>query len=65
MVRTYADTLDCRRRVLLELLGEERRDPCGNCDSYDAGTSEAVEHSRFRTGQQVEHRSEDSPWRAG
>ncbi|MFZ5870383.1 MAG: RecQ family ATP-dependent DNA helicase [Actinomycetota bacterium] len=56
MVRTYADTLDCRRRVLLELLGEERRDPCGNCDSCDAGTSEAVGHSRFRTGQRVEHR---------
>lgn len=56
LVRTYADTRDCRRRVLLELLGEDRPEPCGHCDSCDDGTSEAVRHDRFRTGQQVRHR---------
>lgn len=42
--------------MLLELLGEERRQPCGHCDSCDAGTSETVRHDRFRTGQRVRHR---------
>ena len=56
LVRTYTDTTDCRRRLLLELLGEERRDPCGWCDSCDAGTSLAVTGQQVRSGQAVEHR---------
>jgi ATP-dependent DNA helicase RecQ len=56
LVRTYADTRDCRRRVLLELLGEEQPQPCGHCDSCDAGTSEPVERrGAYRLGQRVEH----------
>jgi ATP-dependent DNA helicase RecQ len=55
LVRTYADTTDCRRRVLLELLGEHRRDICGACDSCDVGTSSSVEHTALRPGQRVEH----------
>ncbi|WP_129337382.1 RecQ family ATP-dependent DNA helicase [Cellulomonas endophytica] len=56
LVRTYTDTLDCRRRLLLELLGEERRDPCGRCDSCDRGTSQEVtEDARVRPGQRVHH----------
>ncbi|MBF0687793.1 MAG: RecQ family ATP-dependent DNA helicase [Cellulomonas sp.] len=55
LVRTYTDTTDCRRRLLLELLGEERRDPCGLCDTCDAGTSLAVSAQRVRPGQRVHH----------
>ena len=39
LMRAYADTTDCRRRGLLELLGGEQLPLCGNCDSCDAGTS--------------------------
>ncbi len=55
LVRTYTDTTDCRRRLLLELLGEERRDVCGHCDSCDAGTSVRASESRVRPGQLVRH----------
>lgn len=55
LVRTYTGTTDCRRRLLLELLGEERRDPCGRCDSCDAGTSLPAEGGAVRPGQNVEH----------
>lgn len=55
LVRTYTDSTDCRRRLLLELLGEERRDTCGLCDSCDAGTSLTVSAQRVRPGQQVSH----------
>ncbi|GIG40176.1 RecQ family ATP-dependent DNA helicase [Cellulomonas phragmiteti] len=55
LVRTYTDTTDCRRRLLLELLGEERRDPCGRCDSCDAGTALAVAAPGVRPGQAVQH----------
>ncbi|MCM0638565.1 RecQ family ATP-dependent DNA helicase [Cellulomonas wangsupingiae] len=56
LVRSYTDTTDCRRRLLLELLGEERTEPCGRCDSCDAGTSLAVAPQRVRPGQEVRHR---------
>ncbi|MBC7291934.1 MAG: ATP-dependent DNA helicase RecQ [Actinotalea sp.] len=55
LVRTYAETTDCRRRVLLELLGEEHPDRCGTCDACDAGTSRDVADERLRVGQPVEH----------
>jgi ATP-dependent DNA helicase RecQ len=55
LVRTYADTGDCRRRVLLELLGEEHPDRCGRCDSCDAGTSADVVAAPLRTGDRVRH----------
>ena len=56
LVRTYADTTDCRRRLLLELLGEDRPQPCGLCDSCDAGTSLDVGDAPLRAGERVEHR---------
>jgi ATP-dependent DNA helicase RecQ len=56
MVRTFADTLDCRRRMLLELLGEEHPQPCGRCDNCDAGSSEDAAGGPFRLGQHVRHR---------
>lgn len=55
MVRTYAETSDCRRRLLLELLGEEHRERCGRCDSCDAGTSVDVDDDDLRPGADVEH----------
>ncbi|WP_282948976.1 RecQ family ATP-dependent DNA helicase [Cellulomonas endometrii] len=55
VVRTYADTTDCRRRLLLELLGEKHPRPCGACDSCDAGTSVEVQDAPLRPGQAVEH----------
>jgi ATP-dependent DNA helicase RecQ len=55
VVRAYADTTDCRRRLLLELLGEKHPHRCGTCDSCDAGTSVDVEDAPLRPGQPVEH----------
>lgn len=37
LVRRYAEGLGCRRRTLLEVLGESRTDACGSCDHCDAG----------------------------
>jgi ATP-dependent DNA helicase RecQ len=56
LVRTYADTSDCRRRLLLELLGESHPERCGRCDSCDAGTSLEVDDAPLRAGELVEHR---------
>lgn len=55
VVRAYADTTDCRRRLLLELLGEQHPRPCGACDSCDAGTSDEVTDAPLRPGQDVTH----------
>jgi ATP-dependent DNA helicase RecQ len=43
MMRGYAERTDCRRRTLLGYFGEQRAEPCGNCDNCDGGTSRAVE----------------------
>jgi len=40
MMRGYAETTGCRRQFLLGYFGEQLRDPCGNCDTCDAGTAE-------------------------
>jgi ATP-dependent DNA helicase RecQ len=39
MMRGYAETTDCRRRLLLGYFGEQLAEPCGRCDNCDAGTS--------------------------
>ena len=55
LVRRYADTDDCRRRLLLQLLGEDQQEPCHNCDNCDAGTSTTVQAQPFALSQRVEH----------
>jgi ATP-dependent DNA helicase RecQ len=55
MMRTYAETTDCRRRVVLELLGEEHPEPCGRCDNCDAGTSAQTGERPYPVGATVEH----------
>ncbi|WP_258726485.1 RecQ family ATP-dependent DNA helicase [Cellulomonas sp. NS3] len=55
LVRTYADATDCRRRLLLELLGEAHPQQCGRCDNCEQGTSLDVDEARLRTGEHVEH----------
>ncbi|MEJ5915499.1 RecQ family ATP-dependent DNA helicase [Pseudokineococcus sp. 1T1Z-3] len=57
MVQRYAGTDDCRRRLLLELLGESHPQRCGACDSCDAGTSGDVVDATFAGGQRVRHRA--------
>jgi ATP-dependent DNA helicase RecQ len=55
LVRRYAETDDCRRRLVLELLGEEHPAPCGRCDSCDAGTSTSADRRPFALGTPVTH----------
>jgi ATP-dependent DNA helicase RecQ len=55
MMRTYAETTDCRRRIILELLGEEHPQRCGNCDNCDRGDSTDQRHRPFRLGGRVRH----------
>jgi ATP-dependent DNA helicase RecQ len=39
MMRGYADTTGCRRQFLLAYFGEVLDEPCGNCDTCEAGTA--------------------------
>jgi ATP-dependent DNA helicase RecQ len=55
MIRAYAETTDCRRRVVLELLGEEHAHPCGRCDNCDAGTSTETGDRPYPVGAGVTH----------
>ena len=56
MMRAYAETVDCRRRIILELLGEKHPQRCGYCDRCDSGESTAVIGDRpYPLGQQVRH----------
>ena len=40
MMRAYAETTDCRRQFLLAYFGETLAEPCGRCDTCEAGTAE-------------------------
>jgi ATP-dependent DNA helicase RecQ len=55
MIRAYAETTDCRRRVILELLGEDYPNRCLNCDTCDAGTSEEAVDRPYPIGSTVSH----------
>ena len=41
MVRQYAETTTCRRRMILTYFGEDVHDNCGHCDNCDSGRSKA------------------------
>jgi ATP-dependent DNA helicase RecQ len=55
MVRTYADSTDCRRRIVLELLGESHPQRCGHCDNCDRGESVDSDDRPFAVGTSVTH----------
>ena len=55
MVRTYAETSDCRRRIVLELLGESHPERCGHCDNCDRGESVESSDRPFAVGSPVQH----------
>jgi ATP-dependent DNA helicase RecQ len=66
MVRRYAETRECRRRILLGYLGEEYQPPCGACDTCrlhagEAGATAAgpaaAQESPFAPGAKVRHRT--------
>jgi ATP-dependent DNA helicase RecQ len=57
MVRTYAETRDCRREVLLSYFGEAFDGPCDACDSCAEGRTEADDPGErpFAVGADVRH----------
>jgi ATP-dependent DNA helicase RecQ len=59
MMRGYAETSQCRRQFLLAYLGEQLDEPCGRCDTCDAGTAaeqQVADADRpFDVGAGVEH----------
>jgi ATP-dependent DNA helicase RecQ len=42
MMRSYAETLGCRRQFLLGYFGEELNEPCGACDTCRDGSAAEV-----------------------
>jgi ATP-dependent DNA helicase RecQ len=67
MMRGFAETSRCRRRLLLGYLGEELSAPCGNCDvceerrgheGVEEGAGGAVvDDAPFPAGSAVQHTS--------
>ncbi len=59
MMRGYAETTGCRRQYLLAYFGEQLDEPCGNCDTCEAGTSleqPDADASPFALQGRVEHK---------
>ena len=58
MMRGYAETTGCRRQYLLAYFGEQLDEPCGNCDTCEAGTAleqPDADESPFALQGRVEH----------
>ena len=59
VMRRYAETRDCRRRLLLGYFGEDLPQPCGRCDRCRAGAAqeETLDESLvpYPTGAAVDH----------
>jgi ATP-dependent DNA helicase RecQ len=59
MMRSYAETTQCRRQFLLAYFGDHLPEPCGNCDRCREGTTDdaaARGDSAIAPGTAVEHR---------
>jgi ATP-dependent DNA helicase RecQ len=63
MLRQYAESRDCRRRLVLTYFGEPVGAACGRCDNCDAGSVEELStavpadaEDAFPAGQAVRHR---------
>lgn len=57
MMRGYAETTGCRRQYLLSYFGDQLAQPCGNCDTCEAGTAEEISahNAEFTRGASVRH----------
>ncbi|MFD4197297.1 RecQ family ATP-dependent DNA helicase [Amycolatopsis thermoflava] len=57
VMREYAETSACRRQFLLGYFGETLDEPCGFCDTCDAGTAAELTPSdgEFQPGASVRH----------
>ncbi len=58
MMRGFAETTGCRRQYLLGYFGEQLDEPCGNCDTCEAGTAMEqpdADGSPFALQSRVEH----------
>ena len=49
------DSTDCRRRIVLELLGESHPQRCWHCDNCDSGRSLDSDDRPFPVGSAVTH----------
>ncbi|MGY4648934.1 RecQ family ATP-dependent DNA helicase [Mycobacterium sp. URHB0021] len=57
MMRSYAETPDCRRQFLLAYFGDYLPVPCGNCDRCrDKGDAASAGEPAIAPGTRVEHR---------
>ncbi|OKH66113.1 ATP-dependent DNA helicase RecQ [Mycobacterium sp. SWH-M5] len=57
MMRSYAETPDCRRQFLLAYFGDHLPKPCGNCDRcLDGSTPRSSGSPAIAPGTPVEHR---------
>jgi ATP-dependent DNA helicase RecQ len=58
MMRSYAETIGCRRDHILSYFGEEHEVPCFYCDNCDAGLVKADDAERpFPIGAAISHKS--------
>jgi ATP-dependent DNA helicase RecQ len=60
MMQGYAETQGCRRQYLLAYFGEQLDEPCGHCDTCEAGTAEEqpdAAESPFALQSRVQHTS--------
>jgi ATP-dependent DNA helicase RecQ len=56
MMRSYADTRQCRRQFLLGYFGEESTGQCGDCDNCRAGVATSTsEPAAFAVQSRVDH----------
>lgn len=56
MMRSYAETSDCRREFLLNYFGEGYEAPCGKCDNCEAGLVDGVNGAEpFELNARVRH----------